>query len=75
MSATHLGVTPDTIKAAAPLADLALSDDRAAAVAGLLAVWVPAANALSTRMQAEDLRGLTPATTFTGSVPAGGRAT
>jgi hypothetical protein len=71
---SELVVPPQVIEAAAPLADLSLGDDRAAAVAGLLAVWVLAANALSSRMQAEELRGLIPATTFTGSAPLGGRA-
>ena len=74
MSAADPVVPPQTLAAAAPLADLPLSDDRAAAVAGLLAVWVPAANALSSRMQAEELRGLMPATTFTGSADLGGGA-
>jgi hypothetical protein len=71
VSATDPAVPLQTIKVAAPLADLPLSDDRAAAVAGILAVWVPAANALSSRMQAEELRGLVPATTFIGSAGLG----
>lgn len=62
-------ITTETVAAAAVLAGLPLTEDRAAAVAGLLAAWVPAANALSERMQAEAVRPLVPTTVF-GQPPA-----
>jgi hypothetical protein len=62
-------ISSDSVKAAAVLAGLPLDEDRVAAVAALLGDWVPAANALSTRMQAEPLRALMPATVF-GQPPA-----
>lgn len=66
-------VTPETVRAAAILAGLPLPDDRSAAVADLLSAWIPPANALSTRMQTEDLRPVIPTTTFTGSAGAWAR--
>ncbi|MDL5156085.1 hypothetical protein [Actinomycetospora termitidis] len=62
-------VTAGTVAAAATLAGLPLDEGRAAAVAALLSAWIPDANALSTRMQAESLRPLMPATVF-GQPPA-----
>ncbi|MEJ2865545.1 hypothetical protein [Actinomycetospora flava] len=59
----------DAVTAAAVLAGLPLGEDRAAAVADLLGAWVPAANALSARMQAEEVRDLAPATVFGPVVP------
>lgn len=61
---THDAVTPRDVAAAARLADLTLPDERVAAVADLLSSWVPAANALSRRMQAGDLDGLVPSVVF-----------
>jgi hypothetical protein len=66
-------VTTETIAAAAALAELPLAPERVAAVAGLLGAWLPAVNVLNARMQAEELRGLMPATTFTGSAVPRGR--
>ena len=57
-------VTVADVQATARLADLPLSDERAAAVAGLLSAWVPPANALSARMRAVDLDRLMPAVVF-----------
>ena len=57
-------VTPDDVGAAAALAGLPLDEDRATAVAGLLAAWIPAANALSARMRDESARDVVPATLF-----------
>ncbi|GAA4916356.1 hypothetical protein EV188_104482 [Actinomycetospora succinea] len=57
-------VSPDGVVAAAALAGLPLDEDHAAAIAALLGAWVPAANALSTRMQAESVRDVAPATVF-----------
>lgn len=65
MSPAGEAITPDAVHAAAVLADLPLTPQRATDVAALLASWLPAAHALNTRMQAEDLRGLAPAVTFT----------
>lgn len=62
-------ITTNTVTAAAALAGLPLGEGRAAAIADLLGAWVPAANALSSRMQAADLRSLTPTTVF-GQPPA-----
>lgn len=62
-------ITTDTVTAAAVLAGLPLGEGRAAALADLLGAWVPAANALSSRMQAADLRSLAPTTVF-GQPPA-----
>jgi hypothetical protein len=62
-------ITAGTVAGAALLAGLPLDEDRAAAVADLLGAWVPAANTLSTRMQAEPLRALMPTTVF-GQPPA-----
>ncbi|GAA4879902.1 hypothetical protein [Actinomycetospora straminea] len=64
-------ITTETVAAAAVLAGLPLGEDRAAAVAGLLAAWIPAANALSARMQVEAVRPLMPTTVF-GQPPADG---
>lgn len=64
-------VTAESVAAAARLAGLPLGEDRAAVVAELLGAWVPAANALSTRMQASSVRPLMPATVF-GQPPATG---
>jgi hypothetical protein len=58
-------VTPRAVRSAAALADLDLTGERADRVAALLSAWVPAAQALSRRMQAEDLRDLVPVTVFT----------
>jgi hypothetical protein len=58
-------VTTDLVRRLAAFADLPLPATRLPQVADLLRQWVPAANALSTRMQAEDLRGLVPAVVFT----------
>lgn len=52
----------EDIVAAAALADLPLSDSDAEEVAELLRAWIPAAIALSTRMQV--VQELLPATTF-----------
>lgn len=58
-------ITPDTVRAAAALAGLPLPEARVAEVTALLAAWVPAANALSTRMQSDDVCDLMPAVVFT----------
>lgn len=71
MSTPGSPITQQSVQAAAVLADLRLSEERAAAVAGLLAAWVPAANVLSTRMQSSDLDGLMPAVVFTQGPAAG----
>jgi hypothetical protein len=47
------------------LADLPLKAERRAAVAGILSVWVPAANELSRKMAEPQHRGLTPNVRFT----------
>jgi len=52
------------VRAAAQLVSLPLSDSDATAVAALLSQWIPAATALSTRMQSADLDGLAPITAF-----------
>ena len=57
-------VTEASIRASAEHADLPLTAERAAAVTALLAAWLPAANALSERMQAAELQALMPAITF-----------
>jgi hypothetical protein len=57
-------VTEATIRASAAHADLPLTAERAASLTALLAAWLPAANALSERMQAAELQALTPAVTF-----------
>lgn len=62
-------ITTETVSAAAVLAGLPLAEDRAAAVADLLGAWIPAADALSARMQTEALRPLVPTTVF-GQPPA-----
>ena len=54
--------TADDIMASAALVDLRLSDSDAEEVAELLSAWMPAAIALSTRMQA--VQELLPALTF-----------
>lgn len=46
------------------LADLPLKAERRAAVAGILSVWVPAANELSRTMAEPRHRGLTPNVRF-----------
>ncbi|SFO47538.1 hypothetical protein SAMN05216207_10658 [Pseudonocardia ammonioxydans] len=61
---TDDAVTPRDVAAAARLADLALPDDRLAAVASLLSAWIPNANALSRRMQASNLDSLVPSVVF-----------
>src|SRR2546430_13210187 len=53
-------VTEASIRASADHADLPLTAERAAAVTALLAAWLPAANALSERMQAAELQALMP---------------
>lgn len=52
----------EDVMAAAALVDLPLSDADAEEVAGLLGVWMPAAIALSTRMQS--VQELMPASLF-----------
>ena len=47
------------------LADLKLKAERRKAVAGILSVWVPAANELSRKMAEPQHRALTPNTRFT----------
>ncbi len=47
------------------LADLKLKAERRAAVAGILSVWVPAANELSRKMAEPQHRALTPNVRFT----------
>ena len=47
------------------LADLPLKAERRAAVAGILSVWVPAANELSRKMAESQHRALTPNLRFT----------
>jgi hypothetical protein len=63
-------VTEASIRASAAHADLPLTAERAASVTALLAAWLPAANALSERMQAAELQALMPAVTFA-SPPSG----
>ena len=46
------------------LADLPLKAERRAAVAGILSVWVPAANELSRKMAEPQHRALTPNVRF-----------
>ena len=65
---SHL--TAADVRATAVLIDLPLSDDDAQEVADLLSAWMPAAVALSTRMQS--VQELMPAQTFnstTGMAP------
>jgi hypothetical protein len=57
-------VTTEHVSAAARLAALPLTAQESRDVADLLGQWIPAAVALSTRMQAPDLDGLTPITAF-----------
>jgi hypothetical protein len=61
---TPTTVTEETVLAGAEHAGLPLAPDRAAAVAALLSAWLPAANALSERMQAQELTALTPVVAF-----------
>ncbi len=68
-------VTPETIRASAEHAGLALGDDRVAALAGLLGAWLPMANALSQRMQAADLQALMPVTVLNHPAADGGEET
>ena len=56
-------VTAGDIDSASGLVDLSLSPTDAAEVAELLSAWMPAAIALSTRMQ--DVQDLAPISTFT----------
>ena len=63
-------LTVEDVKAAAALIDLPLTDADALEVAELLSAWMPAAVALSTRMQS--VQELMPASTFnttTGMAP------
>ena len=57
-------VTQRDVTALARLAGLPLPEDRTAEVAELLSAWIPGANALSKRMQASELDGLSPSVVF-----------
>jgi hypothetical protein len=57
-------VTPEQVQVAAQFAALPLTAQEVDAVAELLGQWLPAAIALSARMQAADFDALTPITAF-----------
>ncbi|MBS0448941.1 MAG: hypothetical protein JSR59_23705 [Proteobacteria bacterium] len=57
-------MTPDTVRVLAAAAGLPLGPGRDAIVAGLLAVWLPAANELSLKMSAAEHQDLLPVTVF-----------
>jgi hypothetical protein len=66
-------VSSDQVRAAAQLVSLPMTPKECGAVAHLLSQWIPAAVALSTRMQAEELDTVTPVTAFASyDVGAGG---
>ena len=58
-------ITEKEVEVFEGLADLKLKAERRHAVAGILSVWVPAANELSRKMAEPQHRGLTPNTRFT----------
>ena len=57
--------TEEDVEVYEGLADLKLKVERRKAVAGILSVWVPAANELSRKMAEPQHRALTPNTRFT----------
>lgn len=57
-------ITPKDVETFERLADLKLKPDRRQAIAGILSVWVPAANELSRKMAEPRHRGLTPNVRF-----------
>ncbi|MGD9527678.1 hypothetical protein [Pseudonocardia sp.] len=58
-------ITTESVRRLAAFAALPLPEARLAPLADLLRQWIPAANALSSRMQADDLRSSMPAVVFT----------
>jgi hypothetical protein len=58
------GFTVNEVEVFEGLADLVLKPERRAAVAGILSVWVPAANELSRKMAEPRHRELTPNVRF-----------
>ncbi|MGO4236929.1 hypothetical protein [Pseudarthrobacter sp. YAF2] len=66
-------VTAEQIEASSRLVDLPLSAEDSARIAELLSQWIPAAIALSTRMQAPELDNTIPITVF--GMPGGTWAT
>lgn len=64
MSATEPPLTPASVRAAAALAGLPLSVDRADAVTDVLNEWLPGSHALNARMRAAELDEVMPVTPF-----------
>jgi hypothetical protein len=65
MTAAAAGaVSADQVREAAHLVSLPLTPQECGDIAGLLSQWIPAAVALSTRMQAKELDSVTPITAF-----------
>jgi len=62
-------ITLEDVERLESLADLELDAERRQAVAGILSVWVPAANELSRKMAEPRFRALTPALQFTKLTP------
>jgi hypothetical protein len=60
-------ITQKEVEVFEGLADLKLKAERRHAVAGILSVWVPAANELSRKMAEPRHRALAPNTSFTHS--------
>jgi len=58
-------ITEKEVEVFEGLADLKLKGERRKAVAGILSVWVPAANELSRKMAEPQHRALTPNLRFT----------
>jgi hypothetical protein len=58
-------ITQKEVEVFEGLADLKLKAERRKAVAGILSVWVPAANELSRKMAEPQHRAVTPNTRFT----------
>ncbi len=58
-------ITEKEVEVFERLADLELKAERRAAVAGILSVWVPAANELSRKMAESRRRALAPNVRFT----------
>lgn len=66
-------VTAQQVEASSRLVNLPLSAENSAKIAELLSQWIPAAIALSTRMQAPELDNTIPITVF--GMPGGSSAT
>jgi hypothetical protein len=58
-------ITQKEVEVFEGLADLKLKAERRKAIAGILSVWVPAANELSRKMAEPQHRAVTPNTRFT----------